>query len=250
MYPQTHAYFAQRVCGEISEALALGSIFPDMVAALTPGRDESHGRGGQLLNALGEDPEMRDFALGVLTHGTSPEGLDYYGDEKYLHHERGYCFEKGRPLVQETIRACNLPAAMGWWKSHNIVEMGIELHIGGHKSPWGEILRKALENERLLTKISRLVAPVYAVDPRRLYQRMHNFSYYIQIDRITPRNLAVKYDVQMFYKHHIHIDIERTARLIASAREMVTADLEHFFTYVEEQVLKTMEALGRPGLRP
>lgn len=243
MYPQTHVYFAERVCGKLSDALVLGSIFPDMIAALAPGREESHGRGKELLAALGDDPQLRDFARGVLTHGVTPEGLDYYGDEKYLHYERGYCFEKGRSIVEETIRACNLPPAMGWWKSHNIVEMGIEL-ITGEGSFYGRALAAAFSNAVLIDKISRRVAPLYGVEPRRLYQRIHNFPYYIEIARLTPRTLAAKYDVQMFYKHRIRIDIERTARLIATARHIVEADLEEFFKYAEEQVRQNMLKAG------
>ncbi|WP_073165999.1 hypothetical protein [Desulfofundulus australicus] len=239
MYPQTHVFFAERVCGKLSQALALGSIFPDMVAALVPGRDDSHGRGTELLAVLGDDPQLREFALGVMTHGINPEGLDYYGDEKYLHFERGYCFEKGRPLVEETIRACNLPPALGWWKSHNIVEMGIEL-ITGRNGSYSKALAAAFGNTALVDKISRRVAPFYGVEPRRLYQRIHNFPYYIEISRLDPRALAAKYDVQMFFKHRIRIDIERTARLIETARHIVEADLEEFFKYAEEQVRQNM----------
>lgn len=243
MYPQAHVYFAQRVCGKLSDALVLGSIFPDMVAALTPSREESHGRGAELLSSSQNDPELREFARGVLTHGIRPEGLDYYGDEKFLHYERGYCFEKGRPLVEETIRACNLPQAMGWWKSHNIVEMGIELCIGTGGF-YGKIIQSAFSNNALINKISQQVAPLYGVQPLRLHQRMHNFRYYIEITHLSPQALAYKYDVQMFYKHHIHINIERTARLISIAQELVTEDLEAFFAYAEEKVRENMSALG------
>ncbi|WP_424659528.1 hypothetical protein [Desulfofundulus sp.] len=247
MYPQTHVYFAERVCGKLTDALVLGSIFPDMIAALALGREESHGRGKELLAALEHDPQLRDFARGVLTHGVIPEGLDYYGDEKYLDYERGYCFEKGRPLIEETIRACNLPPAMGWWKSHNIVEMGIEL-LTGQGAVYGRVLAAAFGNTGLIEKISQCVAPLYGVEPRRLYQRIHNFPYYIEINRLTPRTLAAKYDVQMFYKHRIHIDIERTARLIEAARHMVETDLEEFFKHAEERVRQNIIRAGSGNL--
>lgn len=240
MYPQTHVYFAQRVCGGLSLALALGSIFPDIVAGLTASRVESHGRGKELYDALAGDPELRDFARGVITHGVTPKGLDYYGDEKFLHYERGYCFEKARALVEETIRACNLPPSMGWWKSHNIVEMGIELHIG-QEERYGRALAAAFANQALITKVSQRVAEFYGLKPQLLFQRIHNFVHYIEIARPTPRKLAAKYDVQMFSRHRIRIDIEQTARLISAAREAVMPDLEAFFKYAEEHV--------RQGLR-
>ncbi|WP_027717036.1 hypothetical protein [Desulfovirgula thermocuniculi] len=235
MYPQTHVYFAQRVCGTLSLALALGSIFPDIVAGLTASRTESHGRGKELYEALAGDPELRDFARGVITHGVTPKGLDYYGDEKFLHYERGYCFEKARALVEETIVACNLPPSLGWWKSHNIVEMGIELHIG-QEERYGRALAAALGDRGLLAKVSSRVAAFYGLDPQLLFRRIHNFLHYIEVARPTPEKLAAKYDVQMFSRHRIRIDVERTARLITAAREAVMPDLEDFFAYVEERV--------------
>ncbi|OAT81187.1 hypothetical protein [Desulfotomaculum copahuensis] len=236
MYPQTHVYFTHRVCGELSDALVLGSIFPDMAAAFTSNRQESHGKGGELLAGLGNDPSLYDFARGVITHGINPAGLDYYGDEKYLQYERGYCFEKSRPLVAETIRACNLPPRMGWWKSHNIVEMGIELRFS--TSDYGSAISAAFRNEDLIEQISRRLAPYYAVKPQQVKQRMHNFSHYIEISSPTARSLAVKFDVQMFYRHRIHIDIERTAALICRAGELVEADLRDFFTFTEAKTRK------------
>jgi len=247
MYPQTHVYFTHRVCAELSDALVLGSIFPDMAAAFTASRQESHGKGAELLAELKSDPMLHDFARGVITHGIAPRGLDYYGDEKYRHYERGYCFEKGRQLVEETIRACNLPPAMGWWKSHNIVEMGIELlfSAGGQYSA---ALRAAFRNNELIEKISRRVAPYYRTEPRQVYRRILNFTNYIEISPATPHSLAVKYDVQMFYKHRIHIDIERTAALIDRASRLVTDDLEEFFDFTAAKTRKhLLEAEnGRP----
>ena len=83
---------------------------------------------------------------------------------------------------------------------------------------------------------TRAIAAFYGLDPRLLYQRIHNFLHYIEVARPTAEKLAAKYDVQMFSRHRIRIDVEKTARLISCAREAVMPDLEDFFTYVEKQV--------------
>ncbi|HAP93253.1 MAG TPA: hypothetical protein DCM26_01350 [Desulfotomaculum sp.] len=234
MYPQTHVYFAEKVFGFLSPALVLGSIFPDIVAGIYPDRQESHGRGAEMLICMQQEEDLYDFARGVVTHGINPKGLDYYGDEKFLAFERGYCFEKGRPLVEETIRACNLPPKMGWWKSHNIIEMGIELHIKNQDR--SRALAIAFANTSLIDKISEHIARFYATEPSHFRHRIHNFSHYIEISHITAESLASRYDVQMFTKHRLHIDTARVARLILRAAETVADDLDDFFAYTIENV--------------
>lgn len=234
MYPQTHVFFAEKVFGFLSPALVLGSIFPDIVAGIYRDRQESHGRGAEMLIRMQEEEDLYDFARGVITHGISPKGLDYYGDEKFLAFERGYCFEKGRPLIEETIRACNLPPRMGWWKSHNIIEMGIELHI--NKQNHSRALAAVFANTGLIDKISEHMALFYATKPHYFRHRIHNFSHFIEISHITAESLASRYDVQMFTRHRLHIDTARVARLILRAAEIVTDDLDDFFAYAIENV--------------
>lgn len=242
MYPQTHAYFAEKVFGKLSDAQTLGSIFPDIAIGVIPSRQNTHGRGIELLKYMQEQPVLYDFARGIITHGIAPEGLDYYGDEKYLSYEKGYCFEKGRSLVKETIQACNIPPEMGWWKAHNIVEMGIELLISAAGS-YGSNLTQVFSKTDLITQISKEIAGFYQTTQIQFQQRIYNFSNYIDTSKATPESLAARYDVQMFTKHHIHIDTTRVAQLISLAAELVIDDLDNFFAYVLEKVKKNLSNL-------
>ncbi|KFI38281.1 hypothetical protein HY02_03820 [Peptococcaceae bacterium SCADC1_2_3] len=238
MYPQTHVYFAEKVFGRLSEPLALGSVFPDIAQGIVPDRQKSHGCGAEILTYMREqdnDEDLLDFARGVITHGIKPAGLDYYGDEKFLSYERGYCFEKGRVLIDETIKACRLPPTMGWWKTHNIVEMGIELHLSNFNS-YGKILSAAFVNIDLLTRLSQYLGHFYAIEPALLKQRILRFAGFIEISQVTAASLAARYDLQMFAKHHLHIDIPHVAHLIKQAITIVTDDLTDFFTYVLDKV--------------
>lgn len=239
MFPQTHVLFAKKVFGYLSPALVLGSVFPDIIADLCSNRKDSHGRGADLLAYSNNDEELFNFARGVVTHGIDPRGIDYYGDEQYLSFERGYCFEKGRALIEETVKACNLPPEMGWWKAHNIIEMGIELYIGG-SGLYGEILAGALSDIPLVNKISRDIARFYETYPYKFSHRIHNFSNYIDTRRVTPCSLASRYDIQMFVRHRIHINIERVAQLILKAMEIVSEDFDDFLANVLHDVQKTL----------
>ncbi|GBF32736.1 hypothetical protein DCCM_0932 [Desulfocucumis palustris] len=243
MFPQTHVYFAERVLGKLNDAVALGSIFPDMAIGAGVNRDISHSSGRELLDFMRHDAVMIDFARGNITHGVEPDGLDYYGDEKNPPYERGYCFEKGRRFIDPTIEACNIPGEMGWWKAHNIVEMGIELHVS-QKRPYGEILRQAFDNGELIDEIGRQSGAFFGRDPLPFYGRIAHFPDYIDLEKSTPESLARKYDFQMYYKHRIRINLPRVARLIDEAAQWVESDLEFFFSDITEKVKKMMLGLN------
>lgn len=242
MYPQTHVYFAQRVLGRMNDAVALGSIFPDMAIGAGVHRDISHGSGIEIFRFLKEQGQLRDFALANITHGVNPGGLDYYGDEINPPFERGYCFEKGRCLVESTIRACNIPPEMGWWKSHNIVEMGIEMLISAAGN-YGVYLHTAFGNRDLIGEICDQLGAFFGRGPLPFIQRLSGFPSYIDLTVSTAESLAAKYSHQMYYKHRIHVNVAEVARLISCAAEMVEEDMEEFFKSVTEKVTKTISDL-------
>ncbi|HAG11146.1 MAG TPA: hypothetical protein DCK76_07160 [Desulfotomaculum sp.] len=241
MYPQTHVFFAHKLFGFLSDALVLGSIFPDIAAGLYNDRNESHGRGVDMLLFLQEIGELNEFVMGVITHGIDPKGLDYYGDERFLSYERGYCFEKGRLIVDETIEACNLPASMGWWKSHNIIEMGIELYI--NNSFCSTALESAFANEVMVLEVSKYMSRFYATEPNKFQNRIQNFFNYIEISKISAESLAARYDMQMYTRHRIHIDVPRVTGLIFKAVELIADDFNDFFNLALDNVRKSLSEL-------
>ncbi|MCL6478728.1 MAG: hypothetical protein K6T65_09965 [Peptococcaceae bacterium] len=241
MYPQTHVYFAERVLGKINDAVALGSIFPDMAIGAGVTRDLSHGSGTEILKFLEGNHQLRDFALANITHGVDPGGLDYYGDEKNPPYERGYCFEKGRILVEPTIKACNLPEEMGWWKSHNIIEMGIELRISAGGT-YGRYLYEAFQNKNLVEEICERLGSFFGRGSQPFLQRLSSFPSYIDLSASTAESLAAKYDYQMYYKHRIHVNVTEVAKLISLAAEVVEDDIDEFFHSVTEKVKGLLSA--------
>lgn len=244
MFPQTHVYFAETVLGRRSDAITLGSIFPDMMVGAGVEHARAHSLGLELLRMFRDSEELTDFALGAVTHGISPRGLDYFGDEKYPGFERGYCFEKGRNLVKQTIEACNLPERMGLWKAHNIVEMGIEMKIS-RRDQYGQILRRAFNNHALIDHLSTVLSAVTG-NGERLKNRIASFPGYIEVYRATPESLAGMYRIQMYAKHQININTAKVAHLIEAAAGHVENDLADFFRLAEQHVQKEINILQSP----
>jgi len=243
MFPQTHLYFAARMLSRMSDAIALGSVFPDMVITPEVTWNDTHCRGAELYRYLGSDRQLRDFSLAAVTHGASPAGLDFYGDKSYPPYNHGFCFEKARPLVDKTIAACRVPDELGWWKAHNILEMGIELSFAA-QGRWGGFLRQALTNDELIGRLAERLAGFLPLPAGEFVRRMHQYPGLVELNAATAESLAGKYAVQMRAKHGAEIDIPAVAGLIELARESVAPDLEGFFRFTEQRVAAVLRELS------
>lgn len=228
MYPQTHVYFSEILIGKQSDQISLGSILPDMLVGELFNHCEAHSTGAEIYKFLVKNRSLPDFGQAVLTHGFNPKGLDYYGDEKYLDCEKGYSFEKARPFIQKTVEACNIPPEMGWWKAHNIIEMGVELLVGS-SGDYSERLKSAFTNHSLASEVDEMFHSLWPEKDIRFINRVKRFSGFIELERPSVESLAQKYRVQMLFKHKVEIDTKKTAQLIYRAAESVTVDLYQFF---------------------
>ncbi|MDF9408570.1 MAG: hypothetical protein A4E52_01904 [Pelotomaculum sp. PtaB.Bin013] len=242
MYPQTHVYFAETVLGKQGDIVTLGSILPDMLIGKDFNHNEAHSKGVEIYNFAGKDSLILDFGKAVSTHGFNPKGLDYYGDEKYLDYERGYCFEKARPFIARTVEACNIPVEMGWWKAHNIIEMGVETIISS-TDYYSERIKTALYNRCLINKVDEILRELWKKSSLNFARRVERFAGFVEIERATAESLAKKYYIQMQFRHHVEIDVKMVTKLINDAAESVILDLNDFFNITSGLVKNNIEAL-------
>lgn len=244
MYPQTHIYFAEKVLARENDLISLGSIFPDMIIGHYFNHLQAHSQGIEIYRNLRNNGAFSDFKNAVVTHGFDPRGLDYYGDEKYLDYERGYCFEKGRQFVLATVMACNIPYEMGWWKAHNIIEMGVELlvSLSGHYS---EKIKSALTSRQLIADVDELIQCLWRDADMQFIKRAERFANFVEVGRASPVSLAEKYRVQMRVKHGVEIDVGAVAALIDRAAEHVSGDIHLFFDDIAKIVENNLTVLQK-----
>lgn len=239
MYPLTHLYFAQKVLGFLDDATVLGSVFPDMGVVIGLDWNRSHTLGQELWQHFqGEKKDLLNFSLGVLTHGIEPKGLDYYSHKKYRDFERGYCFEKARPLVNGVIEACYLPSGDGWWKAHNFVEMGIELYIYEKQPELLFLLQKALGNAALIRQLVSVLSPFLQKSDFSVQKVFATFRQFVAEEPFDVQLLALRYQRQVFFSHQItSIDLLKCQDIIQKGKKLVIMDIENFFEEVKELML-------------
>ncbi|RJX27329.1 MAG: hypothetical protein C4554_04450 [Dethiobacter sp.] len=238
MYPLTHLYFAGKVLGSLDDSTVLGSIFPDMTILIDIDWNRSHSLGLELWRHFQEkNKDLVDFSLGVISHGIEPKGLDYYSDEKFRSFEKGYCFEKARPLVESVVEACFISSGDGWWKAHNFIEMGIELYIYEKRPELLPLLQKSLADAVLVRKLCQELSSILDRDETTLEKMFSAFKKFFADEPLDAQLLALRYQKQIYFRHNIEsIDLVKSRDIIQKAKELVVSDIEDFFLEVKEQM--------------
>jgi len=247
MYPLTHLYFAEKALGFLDAQVALGSIFPDITVLVGIDWKRSHTLGLKLWKYFKEKNRFFiNFSYGVITHGIEPRGLDYYSDEKYRGFERGYCFEKARPLVDSVVEACYIPSGDGWWKAHNFVEMGIELYVH-EKNPYLlPLLLKAFENIALIRNLCKDLSLFLEKEKADMEKAFLSFRDFVKEKPLDAQLMALRFQKQIYFRHNIeYIDLKKAQVIIEKAREMIAADIEDFFLEVKEKLSPLLEQLKK-----
>lgn len=244
MFPLTHVFMAQMIFPLADNKVILGSIFPDTNIGYDLSYDHTHRQGADLYKYIqAHDKDFLPFVHGVITHGVEPAGLDYYGDEKYLSFERGYCFEKARPIIVKTLKACNLSSRFGWWKAHNFIEMGIELAISKKYPEVQERLREVYEDEELIAYTAKILSNFFYANPREIIGGILHFQKYVFDEPVNVHNLAASYNEQMIRRHSVKVDIKAVEALIEESEMIVKSDYLRFLSYVRRKILRTLNEL-------
>ncbi|MDF2521082.1 MAG: hypothetical protein K0R84_1710 [Clostridia bacterium] len=239
MYPITHIWFAEKVLGYRNSSLILGAIFPDIAVTRCLSYLDTHYCGWKLYNHMKQYDS--DFAKAMITHTVNPMGLDYYGDESYKSGYKGYCFQKAKEIAEEVIKACNIPENFGLWKAHNFIEMGIELNVIDADLSLHQDLYKVSQNKSVIDCIAKPVEDYYSLKSGQISESFKRYAEYIELEQPNSSTLAVKYDMQMQSKHGININIEESARIIQSCREIVREDIDEFMDYCTANIRVLVE---------
>jgi hypothetical protein len=223
--------------------MALGGLFPDLASGTGLTRNEAHQMGAAFYSwCASEAPDMLPLARGIISHGTIPYGVDHHADEHWPGCEKGWCFEQGKPWIERVTAVTRLPERLGWWKSHNFVEMSYELltiercpFIGGH-------IMAALNDEALVdcaaTELSRYTGKDMELIGDIFRQAPHLFA----LEEVSPLVLARRQDSAFRRRHNVYdADIEGMATLLAEMKEALRPGYGPFMAEMTSLVGKMLK---------
>jgi hypothetical protein len=239
VFPIAHCWLVETLISAPLPAHRLGAVWPDMLLASPLSHADSHQRGRELLafaraRVAAGTPGGREFAaftVGALTHGSLPHGFDWYSDEAYDEPDpdgRGYAFQRAAPLATETSAACRLPAEMGLWKAHNVVEMACDQRIYAADPARASRFLAALGDAGLVVRMAAHLAAFYGVPADRLAASIGGFASWWAPPE-SPASQARVYARQVELKHHVSDpDAPALEALIERAAVLIVPDVERF----------------------
>jgi hypothetical protein len=238
MYPIAHAWLIRRLVPDATPAHFLGCVWPDMLYDSPLAHPQSH-RSGRLLaertRSIADSntaPVVRAFVAGALSHGSEPRGFDWYSDEEYGSQPaaaRGFAFQHGLALADETADACGIDRALGWWKAHNIVEMACERPLYAADPALGEWLAAACADAALHATVAAFLAGVFGLPADALAAPMRRFAGVVALRPASHEALAEVYALQVRLKHHgATPDVAALAELIARAERKIAPEMKEY----------------------
>ena len=246
MFPLAHAWMIEQCVPDPALAHYLGCVWPDMLYGSPLTHQQTH-RGGAALVAYAkslpssvEADEFRQFAQGALSHGVEPCGFDWYSDEEYgglSTSERGYAFQRGRPLAERAAAACGVDPGHGWWKAHNLIEMAFERRLYAERPERGERIVAACADTALVERISGRLARHFGQPADALAAPMRRFPEVVELRPATVESLARTYAMQTRLRHPgASPDEAAIADLITEAEVIVAPDADEFLHTCAEKV--------------
>ncbi|MBQ9992255.1 MAG: hypothetical protein IJP33_02360 [Firmicutes bacterium] len=190
MFPITHFYINQQFYTP-TPLLAIGGIFPDIAAACGMERNEAHLIGKKLYDFCVEKyPEAIDLGRGVFLHGATEGGADYYSDEFWEGGEKGWCFQKGAEFAEEVGKATKLDEEYWLWKSHNFIELGLEI-ITDIRNPYLKTeLCKLLEDKKAQELAAKVLKDFANVNSKKLIRTLNDIDSIFELKNVNFITLA------------------------------------------------------------
>lgn len=203
MFPIVH-YFTNKTFNQKGGAfLILGGIFPDLASSAGIKRDDAHQVGESFYYYCLENArEGLPLARGILGHGIKPYGMDYYADEYWPGGERGWCFQQGKSWARKVGQSTLLPEELWYWKSHNFIEMALDLLVDReHPELKNEILR-GISDESQIREAAGLLATFFDLDHIIIADALKRATAVFSIENLSPLDMAKK-QAEAFKRRHM-----------------------------------------------
>ena len=242
MFPIVHYHINKRLLPYMSHLSILGGLWPDLAVGVGMDRNQAHEMGDDFFKwCMDNNPEGKELAWGILLHGSTPKGVDYYADEFWPGYHKGWCFKIGKHYEPQVAQVTKLPENYTWWKSHNFVEMSYELITDKTYPHLKEELLEAVRTPSSIEAAAQILSQYTGVDPKDIYRVFSRVPTTFAIEDVSPQLLSQKQCVS-FNRRFNHYDADPVA--MAELLKIMQAELadsyNEFMGFVEEQVAQML----------
>ncbi len=230
MFPIVHHFFNVQLNPQLQPLLVYGGLFPDLASGMGMSRNDAHQMGPDFyqwcLAHREQYPQGPWLARGVICHGSLPGGLDYYADEHWPGGRKGWCFQQGEQWMDQIERATGLPHDLVWWKSHNFVEMGLELVLNHQQPELAPGILAALADEAASAEAAAILQAYTGLKADVITATFAKTPNIFAIDPLNPMELARKQAISFVKRHDVHgSDVPAMADIL----ERIALSLEEIY---------------------
>lgn len=244
MFPLVHYFVNSQIYDSVPQLMVLGGLFPDIAAAAGGNRDQAHTMGDDFYAwCLQQAPEALPLARGIISHGTSPPGVDFHADEFWPGYRKGWCFRIGEKYMAQVAAATKLPANLIWWKAHNFVEISYELITDADHPEIKERLMTAVEDPDAVRQAAEILSAYNGLPVQNIVSAFNNVPNIFAIHDISPAQLAYKQNLAFMVRHGVmDADTAAMARLILQMSRDLRPGYYPFFHLVVKSTAKVLAA--------
>lgn len=155
MNPLTHAYFAlelfkgQKLTQDQKDHLIVGSIIPDISQFGLANYQKTHTQGIRFLQQA-ENSFERYLALGIISHGENPAGLDFHS-----HKRKGYVDSKQKEVIELFKKYKKYLGRLNKDLTHDIIEFAVDYLVVKRDPSIIKKVRVAFFNPKIPTTIAK-----------------------------------------------------------------------------------------------
>lgn len=184
MNPLTHAYFAlqlfeeEKLTPDQRDHLIVGSIIPDVSQFGLANHHRTHTQGMKFLRQTKNSLEHY-LALGIISHGENPNGLDFYS-----HKKKGYIYLKQKQITELLEKYKKQLGRINSHLVHNIVEFAMDYLVVKHDPSIIKKVKMSFFNPKVPDTLSKFFQ-FLRISQRRIKKisrylknkNLHNFFY-------------------------------------------------------------------------
>ena len=205
MFPIVHYYTNKTFIKEGNSFLIWGGLFPDLASNAGINRDYAHQIGEPFYYYCKKNaPHAIPLAKGIMGHGIKPFGMDYYADEYWPGGKKGWCFQKGEKWAEKVGIATSLPEELWYWKSHNFIEMSLDLLLNKEYPQLREDLLKGLSNKIILKEASSILAEYLEIDGQKIEDALKRAVVVFSLIDLSPLDMAKKQAQAYIRRHEVY----------------------------------------------
>lgn len=262
MNPLTHVYFVlelfknEKLTQDEKDHLIVGSIIPDIHLSGMIHFQKTHTQGLKFFKSV-QNPLHKYLALGVISHGEEPKGLDFYTHQSYIPKNQSLILPVAKKYKKQIGKIDHMTA-------HHLLEFAVEISIAEKNPKIVSQILTAFQNpkiesavtafsyflgftERKNRKILSLLKNKHLThffqnfsDPETTIKNWHNLTFFLNLNedkkQLPFRQKLKKLTQFSYFRFKEQFSHKKTASLFQEINSCLSNNIFSEFSHIKKEM--------------